>query len=603
MTSNFNPRAFSASRRCSGLAAIARPMVLALIAAVASVIIVSPAIAQRAVQAEPVQPPAHSDQDQLLVIPSATAADGTATDASADSADTDAEIPGPATPDADEPADDSGMIRPSTADPTPLIDVLPPVGDVPVTSASLPDLTVRDLNILIIDKFANQANARSVFKSTLPSSIITRRGSESGEFARWPMPIGTITFDGPACEIDVLIELDNGAFLAADPGTRVRNDRLLWKDLKLTTEADDPNDLPANHWLAPYRDSDHLWVTARSKTERVLLYDVMLAVDGPGKIALDKQQYTLAFPYELPLAVAVQTSQDQQAGKVAARRQIFDPYEPANRVPAGNSTSEPPTAPAPPAPEPAQLRSETQVTPTRPAAVVRQVADVDHDETRIIRPRGVVAVNAQAEIAEEAPIRVIRPGGREIQHGAAPVRPSQPANSEDGDDRGDESGAASVELTLDLSQAPSISVDQLLDPVDLYLDEVGFNEATRQIAIKAIRRFAIDPNQTVFIYALPRSQIDKQLPMTITPTPGRVERHCLVVAMNFDPQIESKIQKLIKQLGDPSWAKRHAAQTQLEQYGQTAEPMLKGALKSDDAETVHRVNQLLDHLKKKPNKP
>jgi hypothetical protein len=77
-------------------------------------------------------------------------------------------------------------------------------------------------------------------------------------------------------------------------------------------------------------------------------------------------------------------------------------------------------------------------------------------------------------------------------------------------------------------------------------------------------------------------------------------RTAFVIVRGIDPSFGQLIDKLIVQLGDPSWKQREAATSELGKIGRVAKPKLEAALRSKDLEVVYRAEQLLAKLNPRP---
>jgi hypothetical protein len=93
------------------------------------------------------------------------------------------------------------------------------------------------------------------------------------------------------------------------------------------------------------------------------------------------------------------------------------------------------------------------------------------------------------------------------------------------------------------------------------------------------------------------SQLDKILPIEITPFPDVFRRTAVVILLDADPALLQRIDALIQQLGDDNWEQREAAQKKLEEYGKAAQAELQKATKNKDLEIVYRAEQILGTIK------
>ena len=91
-------------------------------------------------------------------------------------------------------------------------------------------------------------------------------------------------------------------------------------------------------------------------------------------------------------------------------------------------------------------------------------------------------------------------------------------------------------------------------------------------------------------------ELDRLLPLDVTPTPRKTVRVALVVVRGIDPAITDEIDGLITQLGDADWNVREAAYKQLAEFGAAAQPKLTEATRQKDLEVVYRAERLLQRL-------
>ena len=138
-------------------------------------------------------------------------------------------------------------------------------------------LLVRDVNVFLVSAHGRKLNDTTLFRSTTPGYMLSRRLSADAKDSDKPAPLGLMTFEGPAVnDIDVLIEFPSGRFLSHWPTARIQSNRIYWRSQNLLK--DGPPSMPLNdeHWLSHLQNSDRLFVKGIDKTERFILYDVEL---------------------------------------------------------------------------------------------------------------------------------------------------------------------------------------------------------------------------------------------------------------------------------------------------------------------------------------
>lgn len=95
------------------------------------------------------------------------------------------------------------------------------------------------------------------------------------------------------------------------------------------------------------------------------------------------------------------------------------------------------------------------------------------------------------------------------------------------------------------------------------------------------------------IYLLPAGEIDRLLPLEITPRPDETVRVMAACVEVITPERSAAISALVSELGSNDFARREAAQAELARLGCLAESALRGALASEDLEVCARAKTLL----------
>jgi hypothetical protein len=103
----------------------------------------------------------------------------------------------------------------------------------------------------------------------------------------------------------------------------------------------------------------------------------------------------------------------------------------------------------------------------------------------------------------------------------------------------------------------------------------------------------LDKKRLTAVYRLDPAELDRMLPLEVTPTPRKTVRVGLVIARNIDPSVGDEIDQLIAQLAHPDWEQREVAHKQLADLGAAARPKLQAALQQKDMEVVWRAERLL----------
>ena len=86
--------------------------------------------------------------------------------------------------------------------------------------------------------------------------------------------------------------------------------------------------------------------------------------------------------------------------------------------------------------------------------------------------------------------------------------------------------------------------------------------------------------------------------MTITPKPLDIKRVGLVLIENVNPELQTKIQELIKKLGSSDFSERDSATKELEKIGRPALSALRKASNSGDPEMKLRAANIFKKIQK-----
>jgi hypothetical protein len=183
-----------------------------------------------------------------------------------------------------------------------------------------------------------------------------------------------------------------------------------------------------------------------------------------------------------------------------------------------------------------------------------------------------------------------RVGGRvvapEAAPAAAPVASTQPVP-----------GASTASVAADTAPGKPAEV---LGGWGKRLAAEGFAPADVQQVLRILERHALDARRMTVAYRLDPAELDRLLPLEVTPAPRKTVRVGIVIARNVDPAVGDEIDQLIAQLGDADWDKREAATKQLAELSQAARPKLQAALQQKDMEVVWRAERLLQAMEAQP---
>ena len=438
-------------------------------------------------------------------------------------------------------------------------------------------LTVRDASVFLLSAYGTNLNDRDLFKSTLPGYTLSRRPSASRSGANSPTPFSLITFSGPpAADIDILLEFDGGRFLSHWPPARMRSKRLLWASVNTSIDAPEvPAQMAADHWLAPIRESDRLYAMCRGRCDRGLIYDAEVKYKPHVTLERDNESFVVKNDGEFPVHdVHVYRPTGDGQWQVWSVKTVDASKQNKESKDDEKSDSEQES------PEAVFDESEEGTTESDADAT-------EEDETDdAVEPK---STDAAEEKSDEQKPQPTNKGG--LAGFIAKVKSGEITSTPKA---GDESNTAVAPLSGTMTSEESLQLwtTRLLD---LGMGDVESNHITTILKSQALRT-----DSTMLVYRMDESQLEKILPMEVTPYPDRLFRVALVIVQDADPDLQSEIESLVKQLGDDAWTERVAAQQELAELGLAAKPKLEDAVKSDDAEVVFRAEQLLEQLQTTP---
>lgn len=451
-------------------------------------------------------------------------------------------------------------LRPITADDG----AEPPAGREP--------LVVRDVAVYLLSAYGTQLNERGLFASTLPGYTLSRRPTASRDSSNEPTPAGIITFSGPPEKnVDVLLEFDNGRFLSHWPPGRMRSKRLLWAGMDLSTRPpDDASKTSEDHWLLPLRDADRLYAAGNKHNDRFLLYDAELPYSPHVTLQRAEGGYTVTNTGQFVIHdVVIYRPAAIGRWEVAAAAEVGAAKKASEK---GDGEEKPASSPAQSGDKPSQ-QAQPQPTSAPAAVAVEAAADAADD---------AVAVEAVAEQADAF---------------AAEAQPVPGEKSKESETQPEQKPAAGTSAPASL--VGTLTADEAIKSWRQSLAALNLEQPEIQFVLGILRQQALRTDSAMLVYRLDEVQLEKLLPLDVTPYPDRLFRVALVIVQDADPDLQSQIETLVAQLGDDEWRQREQAQKELTELGLAAKPKLETALKHKDAEIVFRAEQLLEAIKAK----
>jgi hypothetical protein len=421
----------------------------------------------------------------------------------------------------------------------------------PTTLPKTPEgaFEVQEWVIFLCDPNQPQANASSLFLSTLPDFVGSRRNPAPVEKENEPSPVGVIRFIGSTAggeKLDVLLQNKGGRFLATWPKANTRSTGVLWQNLVLTDKPPTSQEqLGAASWVNRLRSAAAPFLTKEGRAEKFLFYDAEPRYLLPLKVFAGEadRQYVIA-----------------NNEKTAALHDLTF-YKPESDGWYTTTLAElAPTKPASPATTKAAV---TQAATSRPAT----------------NPSTTVAVTAVTTKPTTSPAST-RPATGQAS--------SQPTTRPIGQ-------------TITLAAAGTKDPLELLSPWKDRLTSAGLAATDQDLILAILAKHALDAHRLTAVYRLDADQLEQMLPLEVTPQPRRTTRVGLVIVKNVDPAIITEVETLVQQLGDPKWDTREAAHKRLAELGVAARPKLEALMKTaKDPEIVYRIERLIATLTHEP---
>lgn len=401
-----------------------------------------------------------------------------------------------------------------------------------------PPLVVRDVNVGFVAR--GMSNDRTAFRSTLPAVVLSQRPAPAKPSDAQPQPLGVITFEGaPSEDLDVLLEYDNSTrVMARWPHTEMRSTRTLWQKLKLVTSQSPPSTaFPASSWLNPLREANRLTIEFDRRTEKFLLYDM-----------------TLKSPTSLELESTETGYKARNLGGTVIHD--FTIYRPT-----GNGKYR--------------------------AAYAKEVPGIGKEPSPPPKadPAAAAKPPQQGVVAQAFEGLAVAIAGQPAQPGAKAPANGQPAPSPPNTPQHDI-----------LWSGEEKTIEELVAEWKPLLTAQGLGDAEIVHVQSILKERAFDKESARVVYRLDPGAVDKLAPLEVSPQPDKINRVWLMIYDGADPEIKTRIAKLIAQLGDPAYSKRMEAKAELMKLGPTAVPQLSVEKSNKDPEIAFRVDEILEEL-------
>jgi hypothetical protein len=460
------------------------------------------------------------------------------------------------------------------------------MGMCPIASAQTPkeELVVRDVSVFQVSAYGQQLNARTLFRSTFPGTMLSQRPAAPRNESNIPAPLGIITFEGtPIDDVDVMLEFDSGRILGNFPAGSKRSQRLLWPSLRFDADPGSLVGLPENHWLAPLRGADRMYVHSDTRSGRFLLYDLEVAFVPRLKVTLAEGGFAISngqaeaihdVTIYKPVEGGWKVASAAEAPGTGVKPAKDDESREGDEKAAAESVFEDPNA------KPADG--------ARPAEPAKPAAEPAADDEGAAAP-------AAAQPAPVAAVAVAAAPGGGVVFAATPAG-GQPAATPDGAPAQQPAAPAGPVTPVPLVSNSVQDAAAALAPWRAKLAELGLGEAEVEHVLKILEQRALRRDTTMAVFRLDPQTLEDTLPLEVTPLPDRLVRVSLVILQDADPELEAEVERLIGQLADPVWKNRIAAQDALRKLSHAALPKLTEAVNNSDVEVAFRAEQLVEEL-------
>jgi hypothetical protein len=143
------------------------------------------------------------------------------------------------------------------------------------------------------------------------------------------------------------------------------------------------------------------------------------------------------------------------------------------------------------------------------------------------------------------------------------------------------------------NESSEASLAEALQPLIELLQQRGYNAAEIDLAIAMVGGAGIDASAMSLVYVMPVGVLDEYVRLQIRPQPSELIRTAIVVVNSVDPDLGSRVDQLVADLGSDDWDTRDRAQQRLLDLGQAAIEKITPLKNSSDPEVAFRVRQII----------
>jgi hypothetical protein len=433
----------------------------------------------------------------------------------------------------------------------------------PVAKADEPQrLTLHEWSVWVSEPTQAQINPLAGFPTSLPGLVDTPRSRRVEADRPNVAPLSMITLTGkiPDQPVDMSLRMSNGRFLAHWPPGETKNNRLVWNDNKLASDAKEGayGFVTDDHWFIQARKQKVLQIERGARAERFFVYDPEL--NQPLTIRLEggPDRYKVFNAAKFPLLDVLILAADAKGHRLGWIDEL-----PAAKAAAGAKAEVKPTSPPN-----AESKSPTAEVTATVVAATPAAAPAAAPAVRPAPPADVKSAPSQSAAKADA----------------AKSEPEKPAIKQ-------------PETSAEVEMGPALSDEQLATQGTAELRKrlaaAGLSDSDIDLMLSLYADAFFKSKETVILFRVPQGTIDEWMPLEVDPDNTKITRVALVMCFKVDPLIRDEVKQLVEQLADDVYAKREKAEQKLRDLGRMAIPALKEAAKSSDPERVVRAERLL----------
>jgi hypothetical protein len=162
-----------------------------------------------------------------------------------------------------------------------------------------------------------------------------------------------------------------------------------------------------------------------------------------------------------------------------------------------------------------------------------------------------------------------------------------------------EPGAGRHEF-ISMKASDEAGLKELAKELAKRLAAAGLNKDEADALVKVWEEGIFNQDGLTLFYRVPQAVYEKWLPLKAEPAPSKTVRVGLVLHRHLEPELDARVEALIKKLGSEKFEDRSEAEKALLKLGGAAFPMLDKGAKSEDTEIATHCRAILKELDARP---